>query len=1725
MPDGPADSSAYAITETIHSSSHAVIHRATTPDGRKVIIKTVPEHYGPQHVERLKNEREIGARLDLPSVVRALARETLQGRPALVLEDFGGAALSRSLGSPMDVGHFLRLALAITRGVADIHAKDIVHRDLKPDNILVHPVTGEVKLADFGIASTLPGQRQSAGGVRLIEGSLPYMSPEQTGRTNRALDQRSDLYSLGVTFFEMLTGRLPFHASDPLEWVHCHVARRPPSLATLLPSLPAVPAAIVMRLLAKEPEARYQSARGLARDLERCLGQWQAQARVDDFPIGADDVPDRLQIQQRLYGREQEIAALLAAFERVVRAGAPELVLVSGYSGIGKSALVNELQRPIVRERGLFAAGKFDQYKRDIPYSTFVQAFTELVLEILAQSTQQISEWRKALQDALGINGQLVVDVIPQVALVIGPQPPVPALPPAEAQNRFRLVFRSFIAVFARQEHPLALFLDDLQWADPASLALLKDLILEDASALCLVGAYRDNEVGPSHPLFLTLDEARGAGARISSIVLEPLTRAHLSAFLGDVLHCLPEQAAPLAQLIEEKTGGNPFFALQFLSMLHQERLVEFDRDAGSWRWDMARIRAKGFTDNVVDLMISKLRRLSPAGLEAIQLLACAGTGAEVGLLALAHDLDTDAAHAALAEAVRGGFLVRFGERYDFVHDRIQEAAYSLIPAEERAAVHLRIGRRLVRGLPKESLDDRLFDVVNQLNRGAALIAEPDEQETLFQLNLRAGRKAKQAIAYGSARSYLAQAAAALPPDAWQTRYQDAFTVTLARAECEYLVSAFAVADELFAILLEKVSAKSDRATVCSLRIRRHLLTGEYEKGLAIALEALALFGVTFPESEAEVRAAFMAEAQAIGPNLAGRRIADLVDAPVVTDPEVCATLDLFTEFLPCGYNAGARIFPLVVLKMLNVCLKSGNRETACCAYSVSALILSSFFGDSPSAYEFSEMSLQLNQRLDDPRLRGMLLFVHGGFVGFWRRPFSASPPVFERALKACLEVGDFVYAGYVGCHAIWHALEGGDPLEEVLALSRRYGTIYRQIRSDITCELLRLYDQFIACLQGKTRGTDSFDDDRFSEAACLDLFRKAGAHAGLFIDNLFKAMAHFIYERPAEALAAAGQAEALLGANIGSALEPTFHFFHCLILAAGHGQAPAEGEAQVQVVREKLKKLELWATHCPENYRHRQLLVAGELARMEGKPLEALRLYEQAVAAANQAQAVSVAALAHELAARCARAHGLTWIAEHHLREAHDAYLRWGADGKVRQLEAAFPSLREHHPLLSAGTFTAAPEHLDLLSVIKASQAISGEIVLDQLLTRLVEIVMAQAGASKGYVILRREQPPGETLSIEAEALVTEDGSLAINLLRSLPVSAPLVPFSIINYAWRTRSKVILENAPDSPRFGGDPYIARTRPKSVLCLPILRQAAPVGLLYLENNLVAGAFREDELAVLELLSAQAAISLEHALLLSKEQAARTQAVEALRLREEFLTVASHELRTPMTSLSWTLQTLQGHASAPGTITPVQNANQLVDLAWRQAHRMNRLIRELLEVSRIQSGQLALERRRVDLAALVRDALQRFELDLARAECAVTVQGDGLAVGMWDASRLDQVVENLLSNAMKFGAGKPIEVAISQAPGSARIVVKDLGIGIDPGQHERIFERFGRAVSEAHYGGLGLGLYICRRIVQAHGGTISVVSRPGAGATFTVELPCEETPERAADVGDATARAQ
>src|SRR6516165_6908201 len=804
---------------------------------RLAVLLVIPaaDHPSRSRLDRLKHEYELKDELDRAWAARPLALMRDAGRTVLVLDDPGGEPLDRLLGGPMEVGRFLRLAIAVTSVLGKLHQRGLIHKDIKPGNIVVDCADGHVRLTGFGIASRLSRERQAPEPPETIAGTLAYMAPEQTGRMNRSIDSRSDLYAFGVTLYQMLTGVLPFTAADPMEWVHCHIARKPVPPCELVETVPVAVSHIVMKLLAKTAEERYQTAAGAEHDLQHCLADWERRHRVDAFPLGEHDTPDRLLIPEKLYGREREVDTLVATFDRIVRSGPPELVLVSGYSGIGKSSVVNELHKVLVPPRGLFASGKFDQYKRDIPYSTLVQAFQSLVRPLLGKPDTELAGWRDALLEALEPNARLMTDLIPELKLIIGEPPPVPALEPQQAQRRFMLVFRRFISVFARAEHPLALFPDDLQWLDAATLDLLEDLLTgSDLRHLMLVGAYRDNEVDATHPLMVKLQAIRNAGVKINEITLAPLARVHVRQLIAEALHCEPARIAPLAQLVHDKTGGNPFFVIQFLHALAEEDLLTFDHDAGQWCWDPDRIHAKGYTDNVVDLMVGKLARLPAGTRHALEQLACLGNVADITTVSTVLGIPEAQVHAALWEAMRQELVERLEGAYRFVHDRVHEAAYSLIPQASPTEAHLRTGRLLAEATPPEKREEAIFEIVGQLNRGAALITEEAEREQLAEFNLLAGQRAKASTAYASALTYLVTGAELLSDDCWERRHELMFALELNRAECEFLTGQLSVSDERLAALSKRAATTVEEALVACMQMDVYLVLDQSDRAVDV---------------------------------------------------------------------------------------------------------------------------------------------------------------------------------------------------------------------------------------------------------------------------------------------------------------------------------------------------------------------------------------------------------------------------------------------------------------------------------------------------------------------------------------------------------------------------------------------------------------------------------------------------------------------------------------------------------------------------------------------------------------------------------------------------------------------------------------------------------------------------------------------------------------------------
>ena len=1384
--------------------------------------------------------------------------------PVLVLDDPGGEVLATLIGRPWSIDVFLPVAIGLAGAVGKLHARGLLHKDIKPAHVLVDRARGAAWLTGFGIASRLPRERQAPAPAEILTGTPAYMAPEQTGRMNRSIDSRSDLYSVGVTLYELLAGAPPFRATTAAEWFHGHIARAPLPLPA---AIPEPIAAIVLKLLAKAAEDRYQTAAGLEADLRRCAEAWRAEARIDRFALARDDHSDRLRIPETLYGRDAAIARLGDAYQRVATTGLPEVVLVSGYAGVGKSSLVSELHRTLVPSGGLFATGKFDQYRRDIPHAPLAQAFQGLVRQILAASEAEVARWRDALRAALGAHAQLIVAMIPDLELIIGPPPAVPEISPQDARTRFQAVFRRFVAVFARPEHPLVLFLDDLQWLERSTLELLECLVTaRELGHALVIAAYRDHEVGPDHALHATLAAIRIAGPPIHDLVLAPLTRPDLTRLVADALQCEPGRAVPLAQLLLDKTGGNPFFAIQFLTALVERGLVGFDPALGAWAWDLERIRSRQLTDNVVDLMTAKLTELPVAAQELLRRFACLGNRTHAAILALVAGASDEDLDATLWAAVRAGLILRIDDHYAFLHDRVQQAAYELIPDDERAAVHVQLGRRLAAATVAGELEERIFEIVDQLARGAAVITDRDERLEAAGLALIAARRARAATAYTAALSYIATGRGLLPDDGWATHYPLAFALELHGAACEFATGDPA-AEPRLAALAGRAATLVDLAAVTCLQI--DLFTSLRRSDHAVEAALAYLRRVGFDWSAHPSKDAAAAELDRIWAWLGDRRIASLVDLPEMTAPEWRATLDVLTSVQPPALFTDEHLHSLVVGRMTNLSLEHGNSDGSGYAYAVLGVVLGASFGDHRRAYEFGKLGFDLVEQRGLDRFEARVYMSFGAHVSAWVRPLRDSLELVRRAAATAQATGDLAFIAYTSETLVTLRLALGDPLDEVQAEAEQGLAFARAMRFDLVADIITGQLRLIRTLRGLTPRLDRFDDDEFGERAFEAHFDAdpglAFAECWYWIRKLEARVHARAFD---DALAAAGRAARLLWTSPGHFEVAEYHLFAALAHAGSHDTARgAERAAHLDALAAHHAQIAAWAATGPETFAYREALVGAERARCEGRPLDALDHYERALRLARDHGFRHHEALIHELAARFHAGRGHDLVAQVHATMAQDGYARWGALGKARQLARRERAVRDARAADGTRTIGARLEHLDLETVLRVSQALSAEIVLESLIERLMTIAVEHAGASRGVLILAT----GETTQLEAEA-TAGPGDIEVRLRPALPAPCE-VPASVVRYVLRTREAVLLDDAAGPTPFAKDPYFARAGTRSVLCVPLVKQAVLVGVLYLENHLATHAFTPGRVAVLELLAVQAAISLDNARLYADVQAA------------------------------------------------------------------------------------------------------------------------------------------------------------------------------------------------------------------------------------------------------------
>jgi PAS domain S-box-containing protein len=1485
-----ADLSIYTL-ESLHKDAGLVLCRGRRKDGPGQVLVSLPEAESPARevLKRLETEYRLRAELDSGWAIRPVELLREKGQIALVLEDPGGEPLDQVLERPLELTQFLQLAIGLSAALGALHERGIIHKDIKPANIMVDPKSSQVWLTGFGFALQLARTRQTPEPPETIAGTLAYMAPEQTGRMNRSIDSRSDLYSLGVTFYEMLTGRLPFTASDPLGWVHCQVARQPMSPEERRQEIPQALSSIILKLLAKTPEERYQTAAGLEADLQRCLDEWKSVEQIAPFCLGERDASERLVISEKLYGRDREREVLFEAFNDVLSHGTPVFVLISGYSGVGKSSVVNELYRAIGLTQGIFVSGKFDQYKRDIPYATLAEAFQILVRQILGKNEAELGRWRNHITEAVGSNGQLMVNLIPELELIIGKQPPVPEVPAQEAQNRFQAVFRSFLCIFARSEHPLALFLDDLQWLDLATLRLVEYLMTNPGVGhLLLIGAFRDNEVGVTHPLASTLESIRKTKADVREIILAPLSVADMGELIADTLHQERTRAEPLAQLVHDKTGGNPFFAIQFLTTLATEGLLYFQLPEAAWRWDLSGIQEQHITENVVELVIGKLGRLPKSTREALKQLACMGSSAKKNDLSVVHGGSKTDARSDLLAAIRGGFIVQSPGSYRFAHDRVQEAAYSLIPDSERAAMHLRIGRLLLSKANSEELEEKVFEIVNQFNHGAALLASRDERERVAELNLIAGQRAQTSAAHPSALKYLGAGAALLAPDCWESQYQLTFALELQQATSEFVTGDLEAAEDRLSRLSPRARSIVDIAAVTGLRVDLYTTLDRSDRAVEIGLEYLRQLDISWSPHPTEEEV--LREYEEMWRQLGSCSLEALLNLPPLTDPDRRATMDVLTKVMPPAMFTDKNLQCLVLGRMARLSFEHGNSDGSCLGYVWLGGVLGSRFGDYQSGFRFGKLGVDLMEHRGLNRFKPRVYLGFGSLVNFWTQPLQTGFALMRRAFDAAQEVGDLTYAAYACYDLIGQLLSSGEPLGEVqqeaeialeLASNARFGLMVDGITSQL--RLTRM-------LRGLTREFGSFDDDQFSEVRFERHLERDPHLANPACRYWIRKLQGRLYAgNHKSAVEAAERAERLLWAMPPSIELPDYHF-HAALARSGHyvDAPPDEQRRHLEALFAHDRQLSIWAKNCPANFASRAALVRAEIARIEGRHLDAERLYEEAIGSAREHGFINDEAVANEIAGKFYLSRGLEKIGQTYLRVGRSCYFQWGAEGKVEQLDRLYPVFGE----TSLGPATKTRplfEQMDQTAVINALQAVSREIDLDKLIETVMVIAVEWAGAERGLLFLGRFLKPG----IVAEAL-TRDDKIQVTLEQGL-VTPPEFPESILRYVIRTRESVILADASTKNSFSDDKYFQSVSARSILCLPLVKQGIRIGELYLENNQVAGVFNRDRLTVLELLTSQAAISLENAQLYSElweENSERIKVEEALRASEERMNLAA-----------------------------------------------------------------------------------------------------------------------------------------------------------------------------------------------------------------------------------------
>jgi len=1753
----------YTILEKIDETRSSYVYRGQK-DGyeRTVIIKALKTRSPSlSEIARFKHEYAIIKNIDLDGIVKNHAFGEYDEGFALVFEDFKGISLKEVIkNETFDIASFLKTGIKLSETLGTLHKQNIIHKDIKPQNIIIDRDSGQVKITDFGIAAVLTHENDAIFNPEVIKGTLAYMSPEQTGRMNREVDYRTDMYSLGITFYEMLTGILPFEFSDPLEIMHAHIAREPLPPIALDNSIPEILSDITMKLISKMAEDRYQNGFGLMADLKECLKRLDDKGAIDKFEHSQKDIPIKFQIPQLLVGREKEIDILMRSFDQVVSSGEEsipsQLMLVSGNPGIGKSALINEIHKLIIVKKGYFISGKYDQFKGDVPYSAIVQVFQELVGQILTEGEERINIWKENLLKAFGTIGKVITDVIPMISLITGEQPDVPELSGEKSMNRFHYAFKKFVAALAGKDHPLILFLDDLQWADPASLKLIEILITDpEISSFYMIGAYRSNEVDESHRFARTLERLKNANVSITEISLKPLSEIDVNALISSFMRCDKETSLPLAEIVHKKTRGNPFFVNMFVKTLYEENLLLLDFEYG-WRWEIENIKKIPLTDNVVDILIKKITTL-PEETQAI-LKICACIGNQFDLQTISHIsgklIDEVLAHFSLS--TEEGFVYLSGDTYQFQHDQIQAAVYKMMPKEENEALHYRIGNFLLENVNEKELQDKIIDIVDQLNVCRSLISSPEEVQQLSELNLRAGQKARTSAAYESALAYFKIGIDLSGIHCWKSNYDLSLSLHNEAAEAAYMNTQYNEFKYFSEIVLNNAKTLLDRVNIYELQILVCIAEHKPLEAVQIGIKTLKMLGVRFPEKPRIYHIIFNLLKTKF--KLRNKTKDELANMPAIKDPFLLAARRINSNVGTPAYYAAPNLLPLIVFKSILLSIKHGNPPHIPYVYACYGFIISSI-GNFDAGYEFGEFGVQLLDKLDARDQFARTHFVMNVFTRHWKEHIRNTIKPFILASEIAFETGDIEFA----CHNLmgysYHSYYSGCELTELEKTSTKNSAITLRLKQKIQFYTQSLYLETMRILQGKDEYSSQMIGSAFNEEELLPLLIESGDKTNIATLHFQKMTLNYFFGDYQLGLSNSEESKKYLDATKGTFSVVISNFFDSLLRLAVYPLSSNKKYIIKQVIRNQ-KKLKKWAQHAPMNHLHKFNLVEGELARVKGESQKAIKYYKLAIHGAHENKFIQEEGLANEIAGRYWLDEEMEDYAKIHINEAHRCYKQWGAHAKVKHLEKKYPELFEKKSekdssgedesktdsIATTKIGSTTTKNIDISTIMKTSQHLSSEIDLGSLLEKIMKLSIENAGAQKGCLILENDND--NKLYIEASGGINEPiitlQSIAVDVTDDLPPA-------IVNYVARTKETVILDNASAGGAYKHDPYIVKNNIKSVLCRAILNRGKLYGILYLENNLSDKIFTPQRLEVLDILSSQAAISIDNARLYEnledkvKERTAQLKDAQAELIENahkagmaDIATGTLHNIGNILNSVITSTEMIK-EKNRSVALKHLKKANELLntnidDLAnfitnnpkgkklLEYYHSLNDLfekekeeidahvirlldktnvIVEILLAQQSYAGTSAFIEK-CNLIKIINDAIMMQQNNLDAYQIKIIKQFDDIPEIPLQKAKLIHILVNIIKNAQEAMIETPesnrkLMFTVYAKDKNVFLKIQDSGIGVLPENFNKIFNHGFTTKKDGH----GFGLHTCANYMTEMGGKIWA-ERPSTHADTT-----------------------